>query len=195
MRLILMILQVLLICFSGLSYLSAGVLESCNEYFCSRTYEKKLGRNSGIGSILFQKEVLKKDDQDFLNYEESYKKMLQESFPSHRLEFKILGEKRMLNIKNVIFDGLEAEMSMFDMTERSAQLANIKDFHIEPVDNNRKLLDIVFPVEVENTLIVYLRGEFVDKLKQKDRLKFTLIAHDDSEYEVEVSNFLKEYDF
>ncbi|UGQ16795.1 hypothetical protein [Borrelia sp. RT5S] len=185
----------ILLCVSSLSYLSAGVSESCGEHLCSRTYEMRVNHAGKIKSILFQKEVLSKEGEGYQDYEESYRELLGKSFPSYRLEFRILGEKRMLNFKNVIFGGLDAQMSMFDMTERSAQLAGIKDFHIAPVENNKELLDLVFPVEVKNTLVVYLKQEFVEKLKQKDKLKFTLVAHDDTEYDVELPNFLKEHDF
>ncbi|AYE36814.1 hypothetical protein DB313_04765 (plasmid) [Borrelia turcica IST7] len=195
MRFVSIIFRMLLLCASSLSLLSAGVLESCGEYVCSKTYEQKFGDDSRIRSVLFQREILKKDSEGYLSSEESYRKALDESFPYYHFKFTILGEKRMLNFKNVIFDGVEAEMSMFDITEPSVQLARIKDFHIEPVENNKKLLGLLFPVEVRNNLVVYLRREFVDKLKQKDKLKITLIAHDDSEYVVEMSNILKEYDF
>ncbi|WKC58692.1 hypothetical protein [Borrelia sp. P9F1] len=185
----------ILLCLLGLSSLSAGVLESCNKYFCSKTYEARLNHANKIRSVLFQKEVLNEEGEGYQDYEESYKEQLGKSFPSYRFTFNIFGEKRMLNFKNVIFGDLDAQMSMFNMTERSVQLANIKDFHIEPVENNKNLLDLVFPVEVKNTLVVYLRKELVDRLKQKDKLKFILVAHDDTEYDVELFNFLKDHDF
>ncbi|QMU99779.1 hypothetical protein F0310_05020 (plasmid) [Borrelia sp. A-FGy1] len=196
MRFILIIFSMLLLYVSNKSSVSAGVFESCNSYFCYKTYEERFNYGNSIRSVSFKKHFFNKEGKDKISdLEYNYKNNINKSYPSYHFEFKISGEKRMLNFKNVIFDGLEADMSIFDITEPSVQLGLIKDFHIGSVEHNKNLLGISFPIEVDNTFIVYLKGEFVDKLKQKDKIKIILIAHDDTEYVAEISNFLKKYDF
>ncbi|AWG43295.1 hypothetical protein CR532_04675 (plasmid) [Candidatus Borreliella tachyglossi] len=117
-------------------------------------------------------------------------------YPAYELEFVIVDGKKMIDFTNVIFDGVDAQPSIFYLYEPSAQLETIKDFQINPVtEYQRPLFDIIFPVEVVNTFVVNLRQGLIDRLKAQDKLKVTLISHDHKEYVVQLPNFLKEYDF
>ncbi|WP_445436448.1 hypothetical protein [Candidatus Borreliella tachyglossi] len=179
---------------SGLFLLSACALESCNKYFCRKEYRYEFGSGS-VKRVLFRK-LTWRTKPDFSTYEKSYQELIKNAYPAYELEFVIVDGKKMIDFTNVIFDGVDAQPSIFYLYEPSAQLETIKDFQINPVtEYQRPLFDIIFPVEVVNTFVVNLRQRLIDRLKAQDKLKFTLISHDHKEYVVQLPNFLKEYDF
>ncbi|ASQ29668.1 hypothetical protein CDQ96_04485 (plasmid) [Borrelia miyamotoi] len=176
--------------------LSASFKSHCNITFCYKEYDQEFDSGS-IKSISFKKREItdKGIQQAKREYEGSYLDSILGAYPVYDLDFIIVDENRAIDFKNVIFDGVEAEISVFTLFEPSAQLVEIKDFQMGPFNGIPKLLNWVFPFPVINTFSISLRERFIDKLKQKDRLKITLISYDDRKFVLEMDNFIKEYDF
>ncbi|WAZ85731.1 hypothetical protein [Borrelia miyamotoi] len=177
--------------------LSSGFRSHCNRTFCYKEYDQEFDSGSSIKSISFKKQEItdKGIEQVKREYAGSYLDSILGGYPSYYLDFVIVDENRAIDFKNVIFDGVEAEISVFTLFEPSAQLVEIKDFQMGPFNGIPKLLNLVFPFPVINTFSISLRERFIDKLKQKDRLKITLISYDDRKFVLEMDNFIKEYDF
>ncbi|AHH04041.1 hypothetical protein BHY_1090 (plasmid) [Borrelia nietonii YOR] len=184
-------------CVLGVFLLGAKIEQSCeNKYFCYRRYSKEFNFGS-IKSISFVEMDLLKSRREELKTmrNEEYRKAIEEGYPDYSLSFEIVGEPRAVNFKSVIFDGVEAEVSIFNLYEPSAQLAGIKDFQMGSPDVNKSFLNLIFPIPVRNTFTIHLRKRLIDKLKSRDKIKITLITHYDKEFVVETDNFLKEYEF
>ncbi|AHH05472.1 hypothetical protein CNO14_04505 (plasmid) [Borrelia miyamotoi] len=180
----------------GTFVLSASFNSYCDSTFCYKEYDQEFDSGS-IKSISFKKQEItdKGIEQAKREYSGSYLDSILGGYPSYDLDFVIVDENRAIDFKNVIFDGVEAEISVFTLNERSAQLVEIKDFQMGPFGGLPKLLNFIFPFPVINTFSISLRERFIDKLKQKDRLKITLVSYDDRKFVLEMDNFIKKYDF
>ncbi|WP_025406915.1 hypothetical protein [Borrelia hermsii] len=189
--------QVFLFYVLGVFLLGAKIEPSCeNKYFCYRRYSEEFNSGS-IRSISFVGSDLLKSRREKINAmnDGKYKRAMLKGYPAYFLSFEIVGEPRAINFKKVIFDGVEAEASVFYLYAPNLQLASIKDFQMGSPDANKRFLEIIFPVPVRNTFTISLRRGLIDKLKARDRLKITLITHYDKEFVVETDNFLKKYEF
>ncbi|ANF34416.1 hypothetical protein A7978_04720 (plasmid) [Borrelia turicatae] len=184
----------------GVFLLSADVKTYCDGfYFCYKEYLEDF-KSGSISHISFRKRDMTEVSREQLRVtimraNEEYGKAIEAGYPDYSLEFKIVGEHQAVNIKQVIFDGVEAEPSIFHIFEPSWQLAEIKDFQMEPVKANSKLAEVISLVPVSNTFTIRLRKRLVDKLKEKPRIKITLISSYGKKFIIETDNFIREYDF
>ncbi|AHH08967.1 hypothetical protein baBA2_000962 (plasmid) [Borrelia anserina] len=178
--------------------ISANVESYCeNNFFCYKRYSKEF-KSGSISRISFWEQSMTKVAKEQIKsdpYKGDYTKAILEGYPAYFLKFTIAGECRAVNIKSIVFDGAEAEVSVFELYEPSAQLATIKDFQMGDPRFNEKFLKILFPVPVHNTFTIALRRRFVDKLKNLDRIKVTLTSHYDKEFVLETDNFIKNHGF
>ncbi|AHH11100.1 hypothetical protein bcCo53_001191 (plasmid) [Borrelia coriaceae] len=200
-RSVLVVCRVFVFCVLGVFLLSGRFDIYCDREnsFCYKNYAENF-KSGSILSIYFEK----RDMTDFYVknlvkrlkvQNEEYLKLIEAGFPEYMLKFVIVGEHRAVNIKKVIFDGVEGEVSIFHLFEPSAQLALIKDFQMGPPDANAAFIELIFPVPVHNVFEMRLKKPFVEKLKAKDKIKITLISTYDKEFVVETDNFIKKYDF
>ncbi|WP_040123412.1 hypothetical protein [Borrelia hermsii] len=183
------------LCLIGVFLLGANAESSCeSESYCRREYSKEFNFGS-IRRIIFMKESLSESYKEEINAmrDERFKNVMLKGYPAYYLSFEIVGEPRAINFKKVIFDGVEAEVSIFNLYEPNFELARIKDFQMGRPDVNPKFLNLIFPAPVRNTFTIVLKQRFIDKLKAKDRLKITLITHYDKEFVLETDNFIREY--
>ncbi|ANF34417.1 hypothetical protein A7978_04725 (plasmid) [Borrelia turicatae] len=185
----------------GIFLLSADFKTYCDKenFYCHKEYLEDF-KSGSISRILFIKsEIMEAAKinlrETIMKTNEEYGKAIEAGSPDYSLEFKIVGDYRAVNIKQVIFDGVEAEPSIFHLFEPSWQLAEIKDFHMGPSSVNKRFLGVIFPVPVSNTFTIHLRKRLVDKLKERPRIKITLISVYDDEFVIETDNFIKKYDF
>ncbi|UPA11268.1 hypothetical protein bpSLO_001119 (plasmid) [Borrelia parkeri] len=184
----------------GIFLLSADVKTYCDRfYFCYKEYVEDF-KSGGISHIYFKKrdmtEVSREELREtIMKANEEYGKAIEAGYPDYSLEFKIVGEHRAVNIKQVIFDGVKAEPSIFHLFEPSWQLAEIKDFQMEQVKADSKLTEVISPVPVSNTFTIRLRKRLVDKLRKQPRVKITLISSYGKKFIMETDNFIREYDF
>ncbi|AHH12963.1 hypothetical protein BHO_0000100 (plasmid) [Borrelia hermsii YBT] len=186
-----------LLCLMGIFLLGAALEPFCeNEYVCIKEYSQEFNFG-GIRRIVFAEKVLSESYKEKLKtaYYDRSRKEIEESYPDYYLSFEIVGEPRAINFKSVIFDGVEAEVSIFSLYDHSAQLAGIKDFQMGKPDVNPNFLKVIFPIPVHNTFTIHLRRRFVDKLKARDKIKIALTTHYDKEFVVETDNFIRKYEF
>ncbi|UPA17038.1 hypothetical protein bcCo53_001207 (plasmid) [Borrelia coriaceae] len=202
-RFISVIRSVFLFCVLCVFLLSFKFETYCEQnVFCYRKYSEEFG-SGDVSSISFWEQDLTPDARENVNAipddEEggvtTYKSSIQYGFPAYFLEFVIASEPRGMNFKDVIFDGVEAEVSIFDLYEPSAQLVEIKDFQIGPPDVNAEFRERMFPMPVHNIFTISLRRGLVDKLKGQKRIKITLISTDGKEFVLDTENFISKYDF
>ncbi|UPA09873.1 hypothetical protein bhYOR_001184 (plasmid) [Borrelia nietonii YOR] len=189
------ICRLCLLCLIGVFLLGAKAGSSCeSEGYCRREYSKEFNFGS-IRRIIFMEESLSEAYKAEITVmsDERFKSVMLKGYPAYYLSFEIVGEPRAINFKKVIFDGVEAEVSIFHLDEPNFELARIKDFQMGRPDVNPKFLNLIFPVPVRNTFTIVLKKRFIDKLKARDRLKITLITHYDKEFVLETDNFIKEY--
>ncbi|AHH11085.1 hypothetical protein bcCo53_001206 (plasmid) [Borrelia coriaceae] len=195
-RSILIRCRVFVFCGLGVFLLSAKFESYCDKmYFCYKKYTCEF-KSGSIASISLKREDMTDFYRDsLLGYGgKSYVKSAEADYPDYTLSFVILNP-RAINIKNVIFDGVEAEPSIFELDYFTKRLLGVKDFQMEPPHVNLKFTEIVFPVPVRSVFTMKFRKPFVDKLKAKDKLKVTLISTYDEEFVVSTDNFIKKYDF
>ncbi|AHF45622.1 hypothetical protein [Borrelia parkeri] len=171
-----------------------------NEDYCYKEYTEKfkVGSTSHIflkksytTGISREKERLRLKnilDKDYKKAQEAY-------FSSSSLDFSIVGEHQAFNIKQVIFDGVAFTPSILKIVNSGKQLAEIKEFKIGPSSVNKQFLGVIFPFPVNNTFTINLRKRLIDKLKEKPRVKITLISIYGDEFVMETGNFIKKYDF
>ncbi|WP_025406917.1 hypothetical protein [Borrelia hermsii] len=182
----------------GVFLLGAKLESFCEgEYFCYRRYSEEFNFGS-IKSISFLESDMTKSYREEIKtraYSEEYIKSVEEGYPAYYLEFRVVDGSRAINFKKVIFDGVEAEVSVFNLSDPSVQLAGIKDFQMGDFDVNIGFLRHTFSVPVHNTFTISLRKRFIDRLKVRDRLKITLTSHYGKEFVLETDNFLKKYGF
>ncbi|AHH05471.1 hypothetical protein CNO14_04500 (plasmid) [Borrelia miyamotoi] len=196
-RFTMIVCKITIFCVLGTFVLSASFKSYCDSTFCYKKYDQEFDSGS-IKSISFEeneltKEIREKEKREYSD--ESYRRSILEGYPSYDLNFVIIDGNRAIDFKNVIFDGVEAEISVFTLFEPSAQLVEIKDFQMGPFGGLPKLLKFIFPAPVTNTFSISLRRGLINKLKQKDRLKITLVSYDDRKFVLEMDNFIKKYDF
>ncbi|WP_330730255.1 hypothetical protein [Borrelia turicatae] len=170
-------------------------------YYCDIEYAEEF-KSGSIKSISFIKTEMTEDGKESfrngaMNDEEreSMEKEIQEGYPRYSLKFSIVGEYRIININQVLFDGIKAEPSILKIVNSGKQLAEIKDFQMGPVDSAKRFLGVIFPVPVSNTFIINLKKELVDKLREQPRIKITLISVYGDEFVIETFNFIKKYNF
>ncbi|UPA17036.1 hypothetical protein bcCo53_001205 (plasmid) [Borrelia coriaceae] len=197
-RFILVIRSVFLFCVLGVFLLSADFkVYSDPDGFFYKKYTCEFDSGS-IASISFKKEEMTDVYKKKLakSKDDKYVNAFAAGFPNYTLSFVIVGEHRGVNIKEVIFDGVEAKPSIFHLGKKSdLRFKDIKDFHIGLPDSNAKFIELVFPVPVHNVFNITLRKRFVDKLKAQDKLKITLISTYGKEFVLETENFIRKYDF
>ncbi|WP_025400328.1 hypothetical protein [Borrelia hermsii] len=195
-------------CMLSVFLLGAEIESFCEGgYFCYRRYSKEFGSGS-IKSISFLESDMTESYRKEIKtraYSKEYIKSVEEGYPAYYLKFEIVDGPRAINFKSVVFDGVEAEVSIFNLSDPSVQLVKIKDFQMGDFkmgdfkmgdfDVNVGFLQHTFPVPVHNTFTISLRRRFIDKLKARDRLKITLTSHYDKEFVLETENFLKKYGF
>ncbi|AMR75940.1 hypothetical protein A0V01_04835 (plasmid) [Borrelia hermsii] len=97
-----------LLCLMGVFLLGAEVGSFCeNEFSCYREYSKEFDFGS-IKRIFFIKKYMTEPYKERLKRSrDDYKKMMEEIYPIYILGF-IMVEPRLIDIKSVIFDGVEA---------------------------------------------------------------------------------------
>ncbi|AHH11098.1 hypothetical protein bcCo53_001193 (plasmid) [Borrelia coriaceae] len=177
--------------------LSANFRTGCDDYnYCHKEYSDEF-KSGSISSIhLLKRYLTGLSEADILKAKkEGGHTGLESGEPDYSLTFVIVGEHRAVNIKEVIFDCVEAKPSIFHFFEPSAQLEWIKDFQMGPPDVNEKFRKLVFPMPVHNVFSMRLRRPFVERLKAQDKFKITLISTYDKEFVLETDNFIKKYDF
>ncbi|AHH11090.1 hypothetical protein bcCo53_001201 (plasmid) [Borrelia coriaceae] len=198
-RFILIIRSLFLFCVLGVFLLSAEFKTYCDKkHYCYKKYTCEF-KSGSITSISFTKKEMTDVAIERLargrDFNAEYAKKVEAFYPDYSLSFVIDGEHRAVNIKNVIFDGIEAKPSISVFHYPGKQLGEIKDFQIEPPYVNLKLAEIIFPMPVRSVFNMKLSKGLVDKLKAKDKIKITLISIYDKEFVVETDNFIKKYDF
>ncbi|AHH11088.1 hypothetical protein bcCo53_001203 (plasmid) [Borrelia coriaceae] len=197
-RFILRMRRVFLLCVLGVFLLSAEFKTySDNGHYFYKKYTCEF-KSGSITSISFTKKemtdvAIERLSRYYSNAE--HIKRVEAVYPDYTLSFVIDGEHRVVNIKSVIFDGIEAKPSIFEIHYSELQLGEIRDFQIDPPYVNLKLAEIIFPMPVRSVFNVRLRKGLVDKLKAKDKIKITLISIYDKEFVLETDNFIKKYDF
>ncbi|AHF45627.1 hypothetical protein [Borrelia parkeri] len=166
------------------------------DYFCYKRYSESF-KSGSISRISFWEEDITESVKERVRTttDKEYKKVMEEGYPAYFLEFNIVGEHRAINVKQVLFDGIKAEASIFHLYEPSWQLSTIKDFQMGPADANFEFTKLIFPIPVNNTFTISLRRGLVDKLKAQTRIKITLISTYDKKFVVETDNFIKKYGF
>ncbi|AMR75957.1 hypothetical protein [Borrelia hermsii] len=191
------ICRLCLLCLIGVFLLGVKLESSCrDDSYCNREYSKEFNFGS-IRRIVFTEEDLAGSFREKIKRmsDGGYKSAMLKGYPSYYLKFEIVDGPRAVNFKKVIFDGVEAEVSIFHLYEPNSEFAMIKDFQMGRPDENPKFLKVIFPTPVYNTFIITLSRRFVDKLKARDRLKITLTTHYDKEFVLETDNFIRKYEF
>ncbi|UPA18993.1 hypothetical protein bpuCAU1_001262 (plasmid) [Borrelia puertoricensis] len=182
---------------------SEDLKQRCYWYnnYCEVEYAEEF-KSGSIKSISFIKIEMTEDGKESLRNRaindgerEMTERKIQENYPRYSLKFSIVGEYRIINIKQVIFDGVEAKPSIFRLDEPDKQLAGVKDFQMGPADLCKQFLGVIFPVLVSNTFTIHLKKRLVEKLKEKPRIKITLISVYGDEFIMETDNFIKKYNF
>ncbi|WP_330730258.1 hypothetical protein [Borrelia turicatae] len=167
------------------------------DYYCYKEYTEKF-KSGSISRIFLKKKDMTEVSKERLRTgikNRDCRKTVVASYPDYSLEFSIVGEHQAVNIKQVIFDGIKATPSIFELFEPSWQLAEVRDFQMGPVDVNCKFLKFVFPMSINNTFTIRLKKRLVDKLRAQPRIKITLISHNNKKFIVETDNFIKKYSF
>ncbi|AHH12948.1 hypothetical protein BHO_0001600 (plasmid) [Borrelia hermsii YBT] len=186
-----------LLCLICVFLLGVKLESSCRgDFYCNREYSQEFNFGS-IRRIVFTEEDLADSFREKIKRmsDGEYKSAMLKGYPSYYLKFEIVGEPRAVNFKKVIFDGVKAEVSIFNLYEPNFEFARIKDFQMGNPDVNPKFLKVIFPTPVRNTFIITLSRRFVDKLKARDRLKIALTTHYDKEFILETDNFIRKYEF
>ncbi|AHH12965.1 hypothetical protein BHO_0000101 (plasmid) [Borrelia hermsii YBT] len=184
-----------LLCLMGIFLLGAEVKSYCeNEFSCYRQYSVKFDFGSIKRIFLVKKDMTEPYKKRLKRSRDDYKKMMEEIYPIYFLDF-VMVEPRLIDIKSVIFDGVEAEVTTFELKGSDEELARIKDFHMGTSDMDDKFVEFIFPMPVRNTFSIILNKRFIEKLKARDKIKVTLITHYDKEFVVETDNFIRKYEF
>ncbi|AMR75942.1 hypothetical protein A0V01_04845 (plasmid) [Borrelia hermsii] len=184
-----------LLCLMGVFLLGAGVESFCeNEFSCYREYSQEFNFGGIKRIVLIKKEMSGPYKERLKRIEDDYTKMLEEIYPIYFLDF-VMVEPRLIDIKSVIFDGVEAEVSTFEYDGFEERLTKVKDFHMEAPGMDNKFVEFIFPMSVRNTFTIHLRRRFIEKLKARDKIKVTLTTHYDKEFVVETDNFIRKYEF
>ncbi|UPA18992.1 hypothetical protein bpuCAU1_001261 (plasmid) [Borrelia puertoricensis] len=208
-RFTLIISRIFLFCVLGVFLLSADFKSYCNReaayIYCYKKYLEEFESGS-ISRILFIKNRIVQETNTY-TWEMIMNTDEEDGEPGgggpdspfyflyYSLDFNIVGEHRAVNIKQVIFDGVEAEPSIFNLVDPTWQLLGVKDFQIGPSSVNKRFLGVIFPVPVSNTFTIHLKKRLVEKLKEKPKIKITLISVYGDEFIMETDNFIKKYDF
>ncbi|AHH04029.1 hypothetical protein BHY_1078 (plasmid) [Borrelia nietonii YOR] len=184
-----------LLCLMGVFLLGAEAGSFCeNAFSCYSEYSQEFDFG-GIKRIVLIKEYMTESYKERLKAgEEDYKKMMEEIYPMYTLMF-VMVEPRLIDIKSVIFDGVEAEVTTFKLKGSDEELTRIKDFHMRAPGMDNKFLKVIFPIPVHNTFSLILNKRFIEKLKKRDKIKITLTTHYDKEFVVETDNFIRKYEF
>ncbi|ANA43747.1 hypothetical protein AXX13_A0530 (plasmid) [Borrelia hermsii HS1] len=179
----------------GVFLLGAGVESFCeNEFSCYREYSQEFNFGGIKRIVLIKKEMSGPYKERLKRIEDDYTKMLEEIYPIYFLDF-VMVEPRLIDIKSVIFDGVEAEVTTFELKGSDEELTRIKDFHMGASDMDDKFVEFIFPMPVRNTFSLILNKRFIEKLKARDKIKVTLTTHYDKEFVVETDNFIRKYEF
>ncbi|UPA17030.1 hypothetical protein bcCo53_001199 (plasmid) [Borrelia coriaceae] len=199
-RTVLVMCRVFLLCVLDVFLLSAKFESYCDkQHYCYKKYTFDF-KSGSISSISIKREditdIHREDALDF-TYGGDYLKLVEKAYPDYSLSFVIDGEHRAIDIKSVVFDGLGVEPLIFEVRGQPWELAEIKDFQMEPPDVNLKFTEVIFPVSVRNVVNMRLKKLFVDKLKANGKIKITLISAYNTTYAKEFvlapSNFKRQY--
>ncbi|UPA17028.1 hypothetical protein bcCo53_001197 (plasmid) [Borrelia coriaceae] len=194
-RTILVMCRVFVFCVLGAFLLSAQFETYCSGKFCAKKYACEF-KSGPIISVFFKKRYMTGlSEADILKAKARGTFNIESGEPDYTLRFVIVGEHRAVNIREVIFDGVEAEPSIFHLDEPDVELGFIKDFQMGFPDANLEFSKLIFPVPVYNVFTMRLRRPFVERLKTQDKFKITLVSTYDKEFVLETDNFIREYDF
>ncbi|ASQ29672.1 hypothetical protein CDQ96_04505 (plasmid) [Borrelia miyamotoi] len=152
------------------------------------TYFKEFDHSS-IKSISFVMRYLNVYSKDFEALNDKEKQRMIDSYPTFELKFMV-PDKRLLNFKNVIFDGVDAKLYHDQITESKFNSSDAVYFQI---DGNSELPQKILGqhlVNVENIFNIKLNEVLFRALREQQKLKITLISHDNVKYSFNIDNFL-----
>ncbi|UGQ16812.1 hypothetical protein [Borrelia sp. RT5S] len=165
-----------------------------DDVIMSRSYFQEFESGS-IKSIFFKKLDVNPNSESFKRLDEQGKRNLIDSYPSYYLEFVVINNGFLMNFKNVIFNELDARLyRQHHMVEPDFGSASVAYFQIGRGDVNDKNLG-QYPVRVVNVFKIAFNDALFNSLVNQEMLRFTLISHDNKEYNLKVDNFLSKYDF
>ncbi|WP_238614536.1 hypothetical protein [Borrelia turcica] len=165
-----------------------------NDVIMSKSYFKEF-ESGNIKSIFFKKLDVNIGSESFKGLDEEGKRNLLDSYPSYHLEFVVLDNGFLMNFKNVIFNEIDAKIyKQHHMVEPDFGSPIVAYFQIGNDDAGAKNLG-QYPVRVVNVFKITFNDALFNSLMKQKILKFTLIAHDNKEYNLIVDNFLSKYDF
>ncbi|UGQ17967.1 hypothetical protein [Borrelia sp. RT1S] len=165
-----------------------------DDVIMSRSYFQEFESGS-IKSIFFKKLDVNPNSESFKRLDEQGKRNLIDSYPSYYLEFVVINNGFLMNFKNVIFNELDARLyRQHHMVEPDFGSASVAYFQIGRGDVNDKNLG-QYPVRVVNVFKIAFNDALFNSLVNQEMLRFTLVSHDDKEYNLKVDNFLSKYDF
>ncbi|AWG43299.1 hypothetical protein CR532_04695 (plasmid) [Candidatus Borreliella tachyglossi] len=159
----------------------------------NKSYYKTF-KSGHIVSILFQKRDINVNSNNFKLLDEHDKQSLFETYPYYCLQFTVVDNGRLINFKDVIFEGSNAESYNDNMPELDFRSADVAYFKIGKDDVGETYLG-KYPVKVSNILKITLNNTLFKYLIAQKKLKFNLIAHDNVVYTFEINNFLSMYKF
>ncbi|WP_338321040.1 hypothetical protein [Borrelia miyamotoi] len=152
------------------------------------TYFKEFDHSS-IKSVSFVMRYLNIYSKDFEALNDKERQRMIDSYPTFELKF-IVPDKRLLNFKNVIFDGVDAKLCHDQSTESKFNSSDALYFQI---DGNSELPQKILGqhlVNVENIFNIKFNEVLFRALREQKKLKITLISHDNIEYSLNMDNFL-----
>nr|WKT13968.1 hypothetical protein LKV13_04975 [Borrelia sp. BU AG58] len=167
---------------------------SAGDIIMSRSYFQEFS-SGRIRSIFFKKLDVNIDSERFKGLDDRGKRNLIDSYPSYYLEFVVVSNGSLLNFKNVIFNEINAVIyRQHHMVEPEFGSEGVAYFQIGDDGAGAKNLG-QYPVRVVNVFKISFNNALFSALMRQKTLRFTLVAHDDSKYNLEVDNFLSKYDF
>ncbi|UPA12659.1 hypothetical protein [Borrelia venezuelensis] len=118
----------------GIFLLSADFKTYCDKenFYCHKEYVEDF-KSGSISRILFIKsEIMEAAKinlrETIMKTNEEYGKAIEAGSSDYSLKFKIVGDYRAVNIRQVVFDEVEADPSVFHLYKPSWQLAEVIRF-------------------------------------------------------------------
>ncbi|WP_024653696.1 hypothetical protein [Borrelia persica] len=145
---------------------------------------------SGIRIILFEVSYLNKRSDAFKSLQNEEREKIMAVCPSFKLTFTVSDGGRLMNFKNVIFHGVEANIYSSDLPNINFRSSSEPYFKLNKVNNLEREIMGEYPVVVRNSFSILINEVLFRILREQPKLKITVVAHDDVEYTVETFNFL-----
>ncbi|ANF34432.1 hypothetical protein A7978_04800 (plasmid) [Borrelia turicatae] len=185
-----------------LSDLFSNRLFTTREHYFSNPYTSMIRENTcfkefgfqSIKNIFFRESYVNEDSSDFKSLQDAEREKIVASHPSFTLRLQVVDKGRLMKFKNVVFDGVDA---IYNDKITKPEFNSSDEPYFSIIGNSgvdQKYLG-EYSVKVVNDLTIAFNEALFRVLREQEKLKITLISHDDVEYSIETGNFLSDSRF